>query len=110
MDRAAEFADAIARIIDAFELAELVESLFDRTIKGSLLAEKVGGAFDSDLREWVKNTTAAPEHRDLMILWVSLREIVGRGDAERELCRDLLESIARFTEKSSATSGSYSGF
>jgi GAF domain-containing protein len=110
MDRAAEFADAIARIVDAFELAELVETLFDRTIKSSLAAEKVGGDFDSDLSEWVNNTTAAPEHRDLMILWVSLRAIVGRGDAERELCRNLLESLARYTEKHSVTSVSYSGY
>ena len=109
MDRAAVFADAIARIIDALELAELVESLFDRTIKSSL-AERVGGDFDSDLREWVKNTSAAPQHRDLMLLWISLREIVGRGDAERELCRSLLESLARFTEKQAAGGASYSGF
>jgi len=104
MDRAARFADAIARIIDALELAELVESLFDRTIKSSLSAESVGGDFDSDLREWVKNTAAAPQHRDLMILWVSLREIIGHGEAERELCRNLLESIARFTEQRSVSS------
>ncbi len=110
MDRAATFADAIARIIDALELAELVESLFDRTIKSSLFAESVGGDFDSDLREWVSNTAAAPQHRDLMILWVSLREIIGHGDAERELCRNLLEAIARFTEQRSVTSSSYSGF
>jgi len=104
MDRAARFADAVARIIDALELAELVESLFDRTIKSSLSAESVGGDFDSDLREWVKNTAAAPQHRDLMILWVSLREIIGHGEAERELCRNLLESIARFTEQRSVSS------
>lgn len=110
MDRAAAFADAIARIIDALELAELVESLFDRTIKSSLSAESMGGDFDSDLREWANSTTAAPQHRDLMILWVSLREIIGRGDAERELCRTLLEAIARFTEQRSVTSSSYSGF
>lgn len=110
MDRAAAFADAIARIIDALELAELVESLFDRTIKSSLSAESMGGDFDSDLREWAKSTTAAPQHRDLMILWVSLREIIGHGDAERELCRNLLEAIARFTEERSVTSSSYSGF
>ncbi|PWT79532.1 MAG: hypothetical protein C5B44_06750, partial [Acidobacteria bacterium] len=76
----------------------------------SSLAERVGGDFDSDLREWVKNTSAAPQHRDLMLLWISLREIVGRGDAERELCRSLLESLARFTERQSGGSASYSGF
>jgi GAF domain len=107
MDRASVFGDAIARIIDALELAELVESLFDRTIKTPLGTVE---DFATDMREWLNNTAAAPEHRDLMLLWVSLREIVGRGDAERELCRDLLESVARFTEKRSITNTSYPGF
>src|SRR2546430_11210663 len=35
MDRAARFADAIARLVDACELAQLVESLFNRTIQAS---------------------------------------------------------------------------
>src|SRR5256886_6559573 len=35
MDRAAHFADAIARLVDACELAQLVESLFNRTIQAS---------------------------------------------------------------------------
>jgi len=110
MDRASVFGDAIARIIDALELAELVESLFDRTIKMPLDPSHPKDDFESDLREWLKNTAAAPEHRDLMLLWVTLREIVGAGDAERELCRDVLESLARFTEKRSISNPNYQGF
>jgi GAF domain-containing protein len=108
MDQAAYFADAIARIIDAHEIAELVESLFDRSLK-TLVAETEGrGDSASDLREWANSMDSSPEHRDMLLLWISVREIFSRSDADRELCRDLLEALARFTEKRSAASMSYS--
>jgi hypothetical protein len=47
--------------------------------------------------------TAAPEHRNLFLLGMTLREIVSRGDAERELCREVLEALMRFSEKRSAS-------
>ena len=109
MDRAAHFADNIAHLLNAYELAVLVESLFDRTIKSSA-ASGESGQVDKELREWLNGADAAPEHRDLLLLVVSLREIVGRGQAEREMCRDLLETLARFTAKNSASSSSYFNF
>ena len=109
MDRAAHFADTIAHLLNSYELAVLVESLFDRTIKFSAAAGEAGES-DNELREWMKSKEAAPEHRDLLLLAISLREIVGRGQAEREMCRDLLETLARFTAKHSASSPSYFNF
>ena len=110
MDHAAYFADAIARLIDAHEIAELVESLFARSLK-SLVAETEGRQDSaSDLRDWANSLDSAPEHRDMLLLWISVRQIFSRGDADRELCRDLIEVLARFTEKRSAANMSYSGF
>ncbi|HKO96442.1 MAG TPA: GAF domain-containing protein [Pyrinomonadaceae bacterium] len=110
MDQAAFFADAIARIIDAHEIAELVEALFDRTLKA--IAPEAEGTLDSntDLREWAESVETAPEHRDLLLVWVAVREIYSRGDADRELCRELLEALARSTRKRSAASLNYSEF
>ena len=106
MDQAAGFADAIARLVNGYELAQLVESLFNRIIKmvGS------GSADNRSLREWLNNVDAAPEHRDLLTLAVCLREILNRGEAEREMCRDLLETMARFTEKRAASGSGYFNF
>ncbi len=105
MDDAARFADAIARLVDSYELALLVESLFDHSLKTR------GEAADgSDLTQWLKTVDAAPEHRDLLLLAVGLRDIVSRGEAEREMCRDILETLARFTEKRSASGSSYFNF
>jgi GAF domain-containing protein len=103
MDDAARFADAIARLVDSYELALLVESLFTRTIKS-------GEDENSDDRaKWLESLDAAPEHRDLATLAVRLRGIVAQGDAERELVRDLLEALARFTDRRSSSS-SYFNF
>ena len=109
MDRAARFADTIAHLLNAYELAVLIESLFDRTVKATVGAAEPGQNEDQ-IREWLKGVEGAPEHRDLLLQVICLREIVGRGQAEREMCRDLLETLARFTEKNSASSSSYFNF
>jgi hypothetical protein len=98
MDDAARFADPIARLVDSYELALLVESLFAHTIKA--------GDEESidDKTKWLENLDAAPEHQDLMMLAMRLREIVSQGDAEREMLRDLLAALARFTDRRSSSS------
>ena len=111
MDQAAHFADAIATLVDAHETAGLIETLFERLVKvAGVGAASEGQEAGGDLRQWLKELRSAPEHRDLLQMAVSLRTIAGRGDAERELCRDILDALARFTEKRSASSTSYLGF
>jgi GAF domain-containing protein len=110
MDQAAHFADAIATLVDAHETAGLIESLFARSIKPTGEGALEGAQTGSDLRQWLQDLRSAPEHRDLMQMAVSLRDIANRGDAERELCRDVLDALARYTEKRSASSTSYFGF
>src|SRR5258706_14447080 len=97
MDRGSRFADAIARLVEAYELAQLFESLFDYSVKASLGTTAPAG-HESDLRAWLESTPAAAEHRDPLLLWVTLREIVGRGNAEWQLCRGLLDMIALFVK------------
>ena len=106
MDRGSRFADAIARLVDAFEIAQLVESLFDYSVKASM-SSTAPADLESDLREWIEHSQAAAEHRDLMLLWVSLREIIARGGAEREFCRDLLQMIARFMQSRPGGGGNF---
>ncbi len=97
MDKAAHFADALATLVDAHETAGLVETLFERAVK----TEGGGG----ELVSWLKKVRSAPEHRDLLLLAVRLRDIAGRGEQERALCRDVLEALDRFTS-GKATGGS----
>jgi len=97
MDDGARFADAIARLVDSYELALLVESLFMRKIK-------VGDEETSDERtKWLDSLEAAPEHRDLVTLVMRLRGIISQGDAEREMLGDVMNALARFTDKRSSS-------
>ncbi len=105
MDDAAQFADPIAKLVDAYELAQLVESLFNQTVKTT--SDETHAA---DLNEWLQSVDAAPEHRDLLTLAVTLRDIVSRGDAEREMVRDLLATLARFAERRSSSGASFFNF
>ncbi len=107
MDQAAHFADAIATLVDAHETAGLIETLFEHSASNGPGKEQDSSA---ELRQWLSGVRSAPEHRDLLQLAVSLRDIAIRGEAERELCRDVLEAIARFSEKQSSAGMSYLGF
>lgn len=106
MDRGHHFADAIARLVDAFEIAQLVESLFDYSVKAATAATAPAD-LENDIRKWIEARGAAAEHRDLMLLWISLREIIGRGGAEREFCRNLLEMVAQFLKGRSGDGGNF---
>jgi len=101
MDKAAHFADAIATLVDAHETAGLVETLFERSVKA--------GGEGGELLTWLKKVRSAPEHRDLLLLAVRLRDIAGRGEQERALCRDVLEALDRFTAGKAAAGGGYFG-
>lgn len=107
MDRAAHYADAIARLVHAYELARLIEILFERLLKNSSATPETRGADAAALSDWLKNLSAPREHRDLLSMAVSLREIASGGAAERELCRDTLEALARFAARRNASSTSY---
>jgi len=108
MDSGSRFADAIASLIDEYEIARLVEALVNYSIKATATATSAA-ARESDLRQWLEQSPATAEHRDLLMLWVSLREIITLGGAQRQFCRDLLDIIARFT-KGQSGGGSNFGF
>jgi transcriptional regulator with GAF, ATPase, and Fis domain len=112
MDRAAHFADAIATLVDAHETAGLVETLFERSMKaaGASKGQAGAGEKNGDLLKWLKEVRSAPEHRDLLMLAVRLRDIASRGDQERALCREVLEALDRFTAKKMASGAGYFGF
>jgi len=97
MDKAALFADAIASLVNAYESAKLFRDL----------GEKVLGADEMDVdevREWLGDLRSSAEHREMMDLAVLIREITSRGEAERKLCRELLESILKYSEGRGDTS------
>jgi signal transduction protein with GAF and PtsI domain len=98
MDKAALFADAIASLANAYESAKLFRDL----------GEKVVGTDEemdiSSVRAWLEDLRSSAEHREMMDLAILIREIASRGDAERALCREVLESVLRFSDSRGDTS------
>ncbi|HEY8560829.1 MAG TPA: GAF domain-containing protein [Pyrinomonadaceae bacterium] len=98
MDKAALFAEAVASLVNAYELAKLFRELGDKMVED----EKI--AIYSEVREWLGNLRSAAEHREMLDLAILIREIASRGEAERELCRELLEAIVKFSDSKNETS------
>jgi signal transduction protein with GAF and PtsI domain len=107
MDRAAHFADAIATLVDAHENAGLIETMFDQSLKAS---GSVSGDSAVELSRWLKNLRAAPEHRDLLSMAVALSDIANAGDAERELCREIIDALGRWTSRKAFSPIEYSTY
>lgn len=97
MDRAALFAEAVAALVNAYESAKLFRDLGEK-----MLSEKSGDDI-SGVRDWLHNLRDSAEHREMMDLAVLVREIASRGDAERQVCKEMLESILRYSDSKGET-------
>jgi hypothetical protein len=93
-------------LIEAYEIAQLVESLFNFSIRSSLTTKSYAQRQEAE-REWLANNSTAGAHRDLFTIWLSLRDILNSGDAERKLCLELLESVERFAQSRNIGMGQF---
>lgn len=98
MDQAAIYADAIGALVNAYESAKLFSDLSDKVLSAS-------GRLDfTEVREWLGTIRSSAENQERLDLAVMVREIARRGDAERKLARELLETIARYSNSKNETS------
>lgn len=98
MDKAAFYGEAIASLVNAYESAKILRELGDEVLSSDQKKNI------EELRHWLQNLRDSVEHREMMELAVLLREIAGRGSAEREMCKELLAAILRFSDTKSETS------
>ena len=91
MDKAAQCAGAIASLVNAYESAKLFRDL------GEKIVNSEEGMNIESVRKWLAGLRSSSQHREMMDLAVLIREVAGRGEAERALCRDILESVLRFS-------------
>lgn len=99
MDRAAFFAEAVASLVNAYESAKLFRDLGEK-----VLGDESTGDI-AEVRNWLHGLRDSAEHREMMDLAILVREIANRGEAEQVMCRELLESVLRFSD--SKTEKSY---
>lgn len=96
MNKAAIFADTIASLVNVYEVAELFRNFSSKMLSGD-------DKFD-EVREWLKNVRDSAEHKEMIDLALILREIAGRGEAERRMCLQILESVLQYTDSAAETS------
>lgn len=98
MDTAGVYADAIASLVNAYEAAKLLRDLSTKVLANS-------DEYDlAVVRSWLAASRDSPEHKERMDLAVLLREVASRGDAERKLCKQLLEAIVGYSDEKGETS------
>ena len=95
MDKAAQFAEPIASLVNAYESAKVFRELGDKMIASD------GDPEIAEIREWLAGLRDSAEHREMMDLAVLVREIASRGPVERQMCREILEAVQRFSKSSS---------
>ena len=98
MDKAAFLAEAIAPLVNAYESAKLFCDFGRIIVSGDQQTNY------KDVREWLENLRDSAEHKEMLDLAILLREISARGDAERQMCRELLETILKFSDNKNETS------
>ncbi|MCU1288993.1 MAG: hypothetical protein JWN60_1222 [Acidobacteria bacterium] len=98
MDSAALFAEAISTLVHAYGSTKLFQELDNKIIKNKNETDY------TEVRRWLETLRDSAEHREMMDLAILLREVSSRGDGERQLCRELLESILRFSDTKTETS------
>lgn len=98
MDRAALYADAVASVVNAYESAKVLRDLGGR-MAGSSAADDT-----AVFRKWLARVRSAPEHREMMDLALLIRSVAARGEADRRLCREVLEAVAKFNAEKDDTS------
>lgn len=102
MDKAALFAEAIASLVNAYESAKLFRDLVEKVLSSEMNDDV------AVVRKWLNGLRDSAEHREMMDLAVLMREIASRGEAERKMCREILEAVLKFAgDKNEASYLSY---
>ena len=98
MDKAALYSEAVASLVNAYESAKLFRDL------GEAIVNSDEDMDVDSVRTWLAGLRSSAEHREMMDLAVLIREVAGRGEADRVLCREILESVLRYSNGRSDTS------
>jgi signal transduction protein with GAF and PtsI domain len=98
MDQAAVYADAIASLIYAYNSAKLFSQFSEKVIASDSDTDL------SEIQHWLKGVRASDDQRERLELAAMLYEVAERGDAERRLCRDLLDANLKFSGSGDDTS------
>jgi hypothetical protein len=67
----------------------------------------VGGELQQDVASvhaWLGTIRSSPEHKEMLELAVLIRDVVSKGEAERRMCKEIIESVVRYSDSKIETS------
>jgi len=98
MDKAAIFAEAVAALVNAYESAKVF-----RDLGSKMLSENEKSKF-VELSAWLDGLRETVEHKEMIELAMRVREVAGRGEAERRMCMEILDAVIRYSDTNRETS------
>lgn len=98
MDKAALFAEAIASLVNAYEMAKLFRDLSYKMVSSEEMVRL------EEMREWLDGVRDSAEHKELIELALMVREIACRGEAERKMSIKILDAVLQFSDSQAETS------
>lgn len=98
MDKAALYAEAVASMVSAYQTSKIFTNIGDKILSVDKQIEL------SEVRRWLGELRDSEEHREMLEMAILVREIARRGDSEREMCREILEAVLRFSDRENETS------
>ena len=98
MDKASLYAEVIATLVNSYESAHVLRDITEKILFSRETEDY------KNLREWLENLRGGTEHKEMLDLAILVREIAVRGDAERQMCREILETVLKFTDSRNETS------
>ena len=98
MDKAIIYAEAVSALVNAYESAKIFRELSDKILSNKDTIDL------AEIREWIKNLRDTKDHSEMIDLAVLIKEVASRGEAERKLCKEIIETILRYSETNSEIS------
>jgi signal transduction protein with GAF and PtsI domain len=97
MDKAALFADSIAALVNAYNLAKGLQELTSHLLgaEGEPAIEEVGA--------WLRQLRSSDEHKRLISIALLVRQIGALGENEMQLCREVLEAFLKHSRSLDGT-------
>ncbi|GIU82047.1 MAG: GAF domain-containing protein [Acidobacteria bacterium] len=92
MDRASMFAEIIASLVNTYESLKTFYKF------GEKLLENYDKKDFEEVRNWLSLIRSSPEHTQMLELSMLVRELSSQGEIEKQLCRDLLEVLLKYSK------------
>lgn len=92
VDEAAVFAEVIAPLVNTYESVRAFRNLSEKMISQKEIDL-------SEVRSWLRSIRTSEEYREMTELALLVNELSKKGEEERNLCKEIIESILKYSKQ-----------